>query len=270
MEPLVSVVVPCYNAEKYIGECIVSILAQDYPNVEIIFVDDCSTDGSFGKLWQYSGVRIFRNDRNRGECFTSEYGFLKARGKYVCRLSADDAFATSGHISRQVLEMEKYNLDWCYNSVNLIGGCQRTAARSQTSWLAFPIRYSSVVMHHLDNLVLKFPNICYMISGIGNPINTSALMFRRDAIKHISWDAYGLRSVCDAMVVSWLFKDKLKARAIPMVGSFYRIHPNQATGKKEANENMVRAKKMIYQNVIDGEFPVWMKVCSFIILRSGL
>ena len=41
-------------------------------------------------------------------------------------------------------------------------------------------------------------------------------------------------------------------------------------GKKEANENMVRAKKMIYQNVIDGEFPVWMKVCSFIILRSGL
>jgi glycosyltransferase involved in cell wall biosynthesis len=44
--PLVSVVIPCYNAERYVGEAIRSALGQTYPNVEVIVIDDGSTDGS--------------------------------------------------------------------------------------------------------------------------------------------------------------------------------------------------------------------------------
>jgi glycosyltransferase involved in cell wall biosynthesis len=260
MPPLVTVVIPCYNAEKWIEECIQSVLKQDYKPIEIIVVDDCSTDRSVQNVWQYP-VRLIRNEINMGECKTSARGFSEAFGKYICRLSADDVFVNNNHITQQVKEMEETGADWCYNNVNLVGESVSDSILCKTAWASIPIRRSADFLYIFDNLFLKFPRICYLIAGVRNPINSSTIMFH--APKMLSWDS-DLRSVCDGILLSKMFMTGLKGRAIHYKGALYRIHSGQATGKESTNKVHDIVKTRIYSNPT---LPYWMKVCAWIIKR---
>ena len=66
--PLISIVIPCYNAERYVGEAIRSALSQTYPNVEIIVIDDGSTDGSLDVIRSFGGAIRWETGPNRGGC----------------------------------------------------------------------------------------------------------------------------------------------------------------------------------------------------------
>ena len=94
--PLVSVVVPVYNAEKFLPECLESLLKQTMKHIEIICVDDGSTDNSLEILRSYEKkdprVRVF-TQKNQFAGAARNYGLSKARGEYVCFLDADDFFA---------------------------------------------------------------------------------------------------------------------------------------------------------------------------------
>jgi len=275
--PLVSVVVPCYNAEKFIADCLQSVIIQDYQPIEIIVVDDCSTDNSVEEIRRFmktstKKVALLCNSHNLGECRTSELGFQKATGEYVCRLSADDMFVNTDHISRQVNEMEMYDLDWCYNNCNLVGETIQDAVVCNTAWLPIPIRYSATAFHIFDNALLKyFPNVCYLIAITRNPINSSALMIRKDV--HTThgkrWDGSGLHSVCDAWLIGNLLLSGAKVRAIHSTGSFYRIHDGQATGKSNTNADAIQMRHVLYKRTLAGDSPVWMKLCVEVLYGSG-
>ena len=86
--PLVSVVIACYNGERYLQEAIESALAQSYPRVEIIVVDDGSTDGS-SEIAKKFPVRYVRQE-NRGLTESRNLGIRASRGNYVVFLDADD------------------------------------------------------------------------------------------------------------------------------------------------------------------------------------
>jgi len=259
MQPLVSVVIPCYNAEKYIEECVLSVLKQDYTPIEIIVVDDASTDASVSKIAEYP-IIISRNTINVGECRTSAKGFSLAGGTYVCRLSADDMFVNSDHITRQVNEMEKYTLDWCYNNINLMGETIKDSIVCKTSWMPIPIRYSAWFFYLFDNFFLHFPNVCYIIAITRNPINSSALMFRRSTYeKYLTWD-HGLVSVCDATLLGTMFLCGLRGRAVHSTGSFYRIHTEQATGKPETTKILSKVRMILCNEIRVTPHPLWMKL----------
>jgi glycosyltransferase involved in cell wall biosynthesis len=265
MQPIVTIVVPCYNAEKWIWDCLASIIKQDLDEIEIIVVDDASTDRSlevinnFNKL--FGGIKVIRNVVNRGECKTSASGFAEAEGKYICRLSADDMFVSVHHLSRQIEEMEKYNLDWCYNSKSLVGESIETAVLSQTSWILIPIRHSSALLHALDNYCLKCYNICYLLLLFsGNPINSSAMMIRSESYRHASWDS-GLRTHCDMMLIGQMFLSGFKVRSLDTVGSFYRIHTDQSTNTLVAKNDFVTAKMIMRNEVLLNNYDWWMKIC---------
>ena len=91
---LISVLIPTYNVEKYVESAVRSILEQTYTNIEVIIVDDCSTDNTYTilkKLSQIDGrVKLFRNDRNLKICQTLNKGLSYANGSYIARMDGDD------------------------------------------------------------------------------------------------------------------------------------------------------------------------------------
>lgn len=94
MKPLVSVVIPVYNIEKYIGECLSSVLKSSYKNLEILVIDDCSLDNGKNIVEEYrekdSRIIFLENQNNEGVCYTRNRGLKKATGKYVVFVDGDD------------------------------------------------------------------------------------------------------------------------------------------------------------------------------------
>ena len=93
---LVSVVVPIYNMEKYLDRCVKSIISQSYQNLEIILIDDGSTDHSsqMCDAWAEKDSRIqVVHKKNEGLGFARNTGIFHATGKYICFLDSDDYYA---------------------------------------------------------------------------------------------------------------------------------------------------------------------------------
>lgn len=93
-EPLVSVILPVFNAQDYLVSCLESIINQTYQNWELIAVDDASSDASFFALQEYSKrdgrIKVFWNSENKGVGFTFDRGVSKAKGDFIVRMDADD------------------------------------------------------------------------------------------------------------------------------------------------------------------------------------
>lgn len=110
--PAVSIIIPIYNAEKYIGECLDSILAQTFTDYEVIVVDDCSTDKSMEVVESYlpkfnkwvETLKIIKLSKNNGAPgIPSNKGFSVSSGEYIFFIDADDL------ITKTALE-ELYNI----------------------------------------------------------------------------------------------------------------------------------------------------------------
>ena len=92
----VSVIIPVYNVAPYLGECLDSVIQQSLTDIEIICIDDCSTDDSLQLLQKYavsdSRIRILCNDKNRDVSATRNRGIREAVGKYIFFMDSDDTF----------------------------------------------------------------------------------------------------------------------------------------------------------------------------------
>ena len=93
MQDLISVIVPVYKVEKYLKRCVDSILAQTYPCLEVILVDDGSPDGCPAICDEYARedrrVRVIHKE-NGGICTARNAGLLQAEGQYVSFIDSDD------------------------------------------------------------------------------------------------------------------------------------------------------------------------------------
>lgn len=106
--PLVSVIVPCYNHEQYVKECILSIVNQTYKNIQLIVIDDGSTDSSYYFLQQIkmSYDFILEHRSNHGLTKTLNYAISNyATGKYITLIASDD-YWEKDKIEKQVSFME--------------------------------------------------------------------------------------------------------------------------------------------------------------------
>lgn len=106
--PLVTVFMPVYNSEQYIEEALQSIVQQTYTNLDILIVDDGSTDRSVELIRQFQDprIRLIQNERNRGIPYTRNVGLREARGKYIAIMDSDDVAAPT-RIERQVAFLEE-------------------------------------------------------------------------------------------------------------------------------------------------------------------
>jgi glycosyltransferase involved in cell wall biosynthesis len=88
--PLVSVVMPVYNAESFVREALDSVLTQEYEPLEVIAVDDCSTDGSAAIVQSYPDVTYLQQESNSGASEARNTGIAIARGEFIAFVDADD------------------------------------------------------------------------------------------------------------------------------------------------------------------------------------
>lgn len=108
MNPLVSIIIPVFNAELYLAETIQSAIDQSWANKEIIIVDDGSTDQSFKIALQFQreGVKVFSKD-NGGASSARNYGLARSNGEYIQFLDADDLLS-SHKIERQIASLKNH------------------------------------------------------------------------------------------------------------------------------------------------------------------
>lgn len=101
--PLVSVILPVYNAERYVKKAIESILMQDYSNIELILINDCSTDNSEHEIFKFQDERIryVKNEKNLGLIKTLNKALLLCQGEFIARMDADD-IAIQSRIRKQL------------------------------------------------------------------------------------------------------------------------------------------------------------------------
>lgn len=115
MSKLVSIVIPCFNAQKWVAEAINSCLNQTYPNLEIIVIDDGSTDQSLEILKSYQDQIIWETGPNRGGNYARNRGFSLAKGDYIQYLDADD-YLLPEKIEAQVRCLEATEGDVAYGN----------------------------------------------------------------------------------------------------------------------------------------------------------
>lgn len=111
--PIASIIIPVYNAEKYIIRCLESVLHQTYENFEVLLIDDGSTDNS-GKIcdiYSQKDSRIYTyHQSNMGQSSARNKALMKAQGKYIVFIDADDYIADT-LLEKTIPKMEKDDID---------------------------------------------------------------------------------------------------------------------------------------------------------------
>lgn len=166
-QPLVSVIIPAWNAESYLGEAIDSILSQTYENIEILIIDDNSDDGTLkvAELYanKYKRIKVVANSENVGIGHNRSIGIKHAKGKYICWQDADD-ISLPKRIEKQVTFLESRP------QVGIVGGWMRFFNKDGDGLVR---RYAE------DDVELRSKIFKY------NPIAQPASMFRADCYKKV-------------------------------------------------------------------------------------
>jgi len=222
----VSIIIPVFNSKAYIIPCIDSLLSQTMDNIELLFVDDHGSDGSFqiaqNYLEQYTGqkkIRYFQTDRNSGPGIARNIGIENAEGNYLCFVDSDDVIAP----------------DYCEKLYNCI--------RSADADLACcDIRIGDSVYH--------FPNCSNKRSFLTKYITYGVcFMYKRDLIveKHIEFP--GTRSAEDScfLICAVLASSKMSQIHEPLYT--YIIHNESTSRRKNRSRASQRVKS--YKQVRD-------------------
>ncbi|HEY9301596.1 MAG TPA: glycosyltransferase family 2 protein, partial [Phormidium sp.] len=119
-QPLVSVIMPTYNHERFIGEAIESVLGQTLEDFELVIINDGSFDGTDAVIRTYEDKRIvYIHQNNQGPSVASNNGILRARGKYLALVSGDDV-CISNRLEAQLNYALKNNTKALFSWINFI------------------------------------------------------------------------------------------------------------------------------------------------------
>ncbi len=235
-KPLVTIGVTCYNNEKYVKTCIDSILNQTYENIEVIVVDDCSTDNSVPLLLEYGDtLTLIRHETNTGGLLQGRKDVLAAAtGEFVHHLDADD-FLEPEFAERLVEEFLKDPaLDWVASNLNVVDDQGKLVER----W-----NYKDFPTDPMQGLYRGFHTASVPVPKNG--------LFRLSFIRknNLSW--YQLPHTAqgeDAYTCIKYLECNPKIKLIPDFLVNYRIHGQNMSTKVEERVKMVIDLKEYYIN----------------------
>ena len=229
LNPLVSIIIPVYNQEAYVEEAINSTLAQTYENIEVLVVDDGSTDGTYGLLTGYLSnpkitILTHRGHKNHGVSRSRKLAINKAKGKYISFLDSDDIFLPD-KIETQISHMEQNN------DVVLCHGFFDEFSEKKHKSISFAHAYISDKVIKYDRLAR--PNFLKQ-----NGICNSTVIVKTEAIKDIHFDFNQAFQFEDWL--TWtLIAEKGPFLFLPDKLTKYRYHPDSATYQLDKNRLLV-------------------------------
>ncbi|WP_160109597.1 glycosyltransferase family 2 protein [Pseudomonas izuensis] len=210
--PLVSIVAPCYNAEKYLEEAIKSIFAQDYPNFEVIIVDDGSSDNSVEMLKRLQQSYEFQlySQPNQGVSAALNHGLRYAKGVYVSTPDLDDIMLP---------ESVRIRADYLDRNPNV--GCVGALITYMDS------DGNTIKQQKRDSTrVYDFDQILSSAIVIGAPV----ALYRMSAMRRAGFYAPHLR-VQDFQMTLRVAHLGYEIHEIPVYTTRYRRHPNNLSRK---------------------------------------
>lgn len=231
--PSVSVVMPAYNAEKYLREAIDSILAQTYKDFEFIIINDGSTDRTKEIILSYSDPRIvyLENEENSGICVTLNKGLDAARGRYIARMDADD-IALPDRFALQVDYMDKHE------NVGVCGSLVERFYNDSDQEHDYPSSETDFIQCKADLLF----STC-----VAHP----SVIIRKSILleNNLRYEDF-FRGMEDYQLW-WKISRYAFITNIPIVLLKYRIHKNQVTQIPLNEDFLSRLKVFIKQRLID-------------------
>jgi len=171
--PLASIIIPVYNQAEYVAEAVRSALAQDWPNFEVLIIDDASTDNTPEVISAFAKderISIFRNDRNLDCVRTFNRGISLSKGEYFGILAADDTWEPE-FLEKCVNALERHHeAGFAYTRLNLIESQGRKRPR-----------FKDRIVHRADHFGDEFSNIIRQL----NPIPHHATVVRKVCLEEV-------------------------------------------------------------------------------------
>lgn len=210
IDGLVSIIMPAYNAEKYISESIESVLAQTYKNWELIVVDDCSKDGTIDVIKQYqmfdNRIKVISLTCNAGVANARNVGMELAKGRYIAFLDSDDLWIDI-KLEEQIIFMRQNQIYFSFS------------------------QYRRFTDKNKGKMVDALPCVNYQKALYGNPIGCLTVCLDRRFIREFKFSKQRHEDY-----IAWLNilkNNDICAYGIPKVLALYRIgNSNSLSGNK--------------------------------------
>jgi len=246
--PVVSVVMPVYNAERFLRQAVDSILAQTYRDFELLVINDGSSDSSLEILHSYSDprLRLISNETNKGLIAALNRGIDEARGEYIARMDADD-ISHPKRLERQVEFLK------CNSTIAMVGTWINIVDREGRTLdkMEYPSENKGIQENLLENACFAHPSV----------------MFRKICV--VSVGGYRVIAKHAEDYDLWLRLSEVFPLAnIPELLLDYRIHDDQICLLKVVKQykSALRCKKLavnrrpalgIDVNDLEGKHPNW-------------
>lgn len=215
--PLVSVIMPVYNGEKYLREAVDSILAQTFIDFEFIIIDDGSTDATAKILDSYADPRIIRinNRQNVGISTSSNDGIALAKGEYIARMDADD-ISLADRFEKQVAFLDHHL------QIGVVGSSIKT------------INKQGQIIG--SGSLPTDPELMEWVLLFGSPMAHPSVMMRTDLVKKIGGYSKEYPSAHDYDLFGRLSKHTKLANLSECL-LLYRIHAESISNKGRTSQD---------------------------------
>ncbi len=245
--PLVSVIIPAYNAGKYIESAVNSVLKQSYINIELIVVDDGSTDNTLDVLSPFSDIKIISTS-NKGVSHARNIGIDASKGEYISFLDADDELECDA-IEILVKSILKNKGDIC-------AGLSYTIRKNEDECTEFIFKGDSLLRYCIED----------------NPYTYSvwAKLYKKELVDKIRFPL-GMRAHEDTFFNFELALKKPKCVLINKTIYFYRIHESNTSKKLDSDSflDMNKLARIKYEIVLD-KYPQYKDYAKNILIKANM
>ena len=250
-QPLISVLLPVYNAELFLKEAIDSVLDQTYANFELIIINDGSVDGSENIIFSFDDKRIryVKNDENLGITKTLNKGISLAQGKYIARMDADD-ICLPCRLMKQFLFLEQHQ------DIGLCG-----------TWIDTINERNEITGKVINQTKPEFIKIHLLFS---TPIAHPSVFARAELLKENLYDDVLFAEDYDL----WCrLSTKSKLANIPEFLLYYRWHNSNISQEKvelqQANKSRITKNELASLNIYPTERELYLHTLSFSLYFHG-